>query len=197
MQSQVASLTFKSGKMTAGRRSAGVPQLSCTGGNACSSSYLVDVVQCHNTGEDDSGETQWKCEADLEDNVKLGDITVSCEGYSSRSDRLKLRGSCGLEYSLHYTSKGRGRSSSGRYSSGSGYSGGSRHSYSSHSSRDYSSSDDGDWVSTLSESPSPSPSPSPSSRPSLLHALQTPFYPPSPPPHTNRFSRCDVSTSPM
>ena len=29
---------------------------------------------------------------------------VICEGFSERSDKLKLRGSCGLEYSLHFTS---------------------------------------------------------------------------------------------
>mmetsp|Transcript_27742 Transcript_27742/g.64535 ORF Transcript_27742/g.64535 Transcript_27742/m.64535 type:complete len:175 (+) Transcript_27742:137-661(+) len=108
----VASLTFRRGKQTAGRRSAGVPQLSCVGGDACSSSYLVDAVQCHNTGVDDYGDVQWKCEADLEDSVRLGEMNVNCEGFSSRTDRLKLRGSCGLEYSLHYTTKGRDRSSS-------------------------------------------------------------------------------------
>lgn len=78
----------------------------------CPVCAVVSVVQCHNTGEDDRGDAQWKCESNLEDTIKLGEITVSCEGFSSRTDRLKLRGSCGLEYSLHYTPKVKTLSSS-------------------------------------------------------------------------------------
>lgn len=55
----VSSLTFRSGQMTKGRRAAPVPQLACTGGKACGThSYMVDVVQCRNVGEDDMGSVQ-------------------------------------------------------------------------------------------------------------------------------------------
>ena len=105
----VKALTFRRGRMTASRRVPAVPQLSCVGGGACRShSATIDAIQCTNTGADDFGDVQWRCDADLDPDVKLGDITVSCEGYSSSRDPLKLRGSCGLEFSLAYTRRDRG-----------------------------------------------------------------------------------------
>lgn len=41
-----------------------------------------------------------RCKADLEKGIKLGDITVSCEGYEYPDDPYILRDSCGLEYTL-------------------------------------------------------------------------------------------------
>ena len=111
----VKALTFRRGRMTASRRVPAVPQLSCVGGGACRShSATIDAIQCTNTGADDFGDVQWRCDADLDPDVKLGDITVSCEGYSSSRDPLKLRGSCGLEFSLVYTTR-RDRGATGAY----------------------------------------------------------------------------------
>ena len=105
----VKALTFRRGRMTASRRVPAVPQLSCVGGGACRShAATIDAIQCTNAGADDLGDVQWRCDADLDPDVKLGDITVSCEGYSSSRDPLKLRGSCGLEFSLAYTRRDRG-----------------------------------------------------------------------------------------
>eukprot|EP00961_Rhodomonas_salina_P162368 2186923-Rhodomonas_salina.1 len=114
----VSSLTFRSGQMTKGRRAAPVPQLACTGGKACGThSYMVDVVQCRNVGEDDMGSVQWECHADLEDTVRFGSINVNCEGFAHSQDVMKLRGSCGLEYSLQYTEK-YNRNQNARHDSG-------------------------------------------------------------------------------
>ncbi|EKX41315.1 hypothetical protein GUITHDRAFT_142024 [Guillardia theta CCMP2712] len=89
-----------------GRRAAPVPQLSCVNGPACSRhAQEISAIQCRNVGADDLGEVQWRCDVDLDSSLRLGEINVNCEGYSSRTDRLKLRGSCGLEYSLHYTTR--------------------------------------------------------------------------------------------
>jgi len=51
-------------------------------------------------------EPHWRCEATLEDTVQLGTSLVSCEGYRTNSDPYVLRGSCGLAYSLEYTTWG-------------------------------------------------------------------------------------------
>jgi hypothetical protein len=99
----VSALTFRRGRMTAARRVAAVPQLTCVGGPCSMHADSIDTIQCTNVGEDDHGDVQWRCDADLEHDVKLGEVAVSCEGYSSSADRLKLRGSCGLEYTLRHT----------------------------------------------------------------------------------------------
>ncbi|KAF9430214.1 Rab GDP dissociation inhibitor alpha [Entomortierella beljakovae] len=74
----VQTLTLHRGRMTAGRRSSPVPQISCVGGNACGD-YEPEVVQCRNTGFDGS-DVQWKCQADLPDNLRFGELEVNCEG---------------------------------------------------------------------------------------------------------------------
>ena len=50
--SDVQVLTLKQGYFTAGRRSAGVPQLRCTGGTAGCQAFSPQVVQCYNKGWD-------------------------------------------------------------------------------------------------------------------------------------------------
>ncbi|CAN0212068.1 unnamed protein product [Lampetra planeri] len=92
----VSALTLHTGRMTAGRRSAAVPQLRCVGG--CSS-FTPDVVQCLNRGHD-GVDVQWECKADMDSSYRFGSISVSCEGYDYPDDPYVLRGSCGLEYSL-------------------------------------------------------------------------------------------------
>ncbi|KAF9307224.1 Store-operated calcium entry-associated regulatory factor [Mortierella antarctica] len=97
----VRTLTLHRGRMTTGRRTSPVPQLNCIGGNACGD-FEPDVVQCHNAGSDGS-DVQWKCEADLPNNVRFGQLDVYCEGYKNPDDPYVLKGSCGLEYKLVYT----------------------------------------------------------------------------------------------
>jgi len=45
----------------------------------------------------------------MEDLYRLGRTTVSCEGYHRAGDPLVLQGSCGVEYTLHLTEKGKDR----------------------------------------------------------------------------------------
>ena len=105
--------------------------MSCVGGDACNAEQ-PQVMQCRNMGSD-GVDFQWRCEADLSTDVRLGSTTVSCEGYDSpgtcstandaagttvlvlpcelhgvpsEDDRV-LRGSCGVEYELWYTREGR------------------------------------------------------------------------------------------
>jgi hypothetical protein len=99
----IETLTFSSGKLTIGRRLAPIPQLKCVGGSACGLGFDPLIVQCSNSGWD-GRDVQWKCEAEVEDAVKLGPVNVVCEGYNSSHDPYVLIGSCGLEYSLHKTS---------------------------------------------------------------------------------------------
>ncbi|KAF9430348.1 Store-operated calcium entry-associated regulatory factor [Podila epigama] len=97
----VQTITLHQGRMTTGRRTSPVPQLNCIGGNACGL-YEPDVVQCTNTGSN-GDDVQWKCQADLPENVRFGQLDVYCEGYKNPDDPFVLKGSCGLEYKLHYT----------------------------------------------------------------------------------------------
>ncbi|KAG0358155.1 Store-operated calcium entry-associated regulatory factor [Gamsiella multidivaricata] len=97
----VQTLTLHKDKMTAGRRASPVPQLTCVGGNACGD-YEPDIVQCTNAGFDGS-DVQWKCQADLPDNLRFGELSVYCEGFGYPDDPYVLKGSCGLEYKLYYT----------------------------------------------------------------------------------------------
>lgn len=48
-------------------------------------------------------EPHWRCESTLDDKVKLGSVTVTCEGYEGPLDPYVLRDSCGLKYNLEYT----------------------------------------------------------------------------------------------
>jgi hypothetical protein len=103
--SDVQTLTLREGARTEARRSSPVPQLKCLSDSKLRA-YAPSVVQCINRGTDDSGEVQWKCEADLDKKVRFGRMDVTCEGYDSSADPMVLRGSCGLEYELEWTSVG-------------------------------------------------------------------------------------------
>ncbi|ELT97879.1 hypothetical protein CAPTEDRAFT_219816 [Capitella teleta] len=103
--SDIKTLTLYNGKMTTGRRSSPVAQLTCTGGTAGCSSYVPPVVQCRNQGTD-GYDIQWECKADLDNAYRFGKIEVTCEGYDHPDDPYILRGSCGLEYSLEMTKEG-------------------------------------------------------------------------------------------
>lgn len=105
--SNVESLTFRAGKMTASRRVSPVPQLNCVGPSHVCKLYHVDVMRCTNEGAEYDAETiQWACRAALPEYFKLGSTDVSCEGYASRDDPYVLKGSCGVDYRLLLTDKG-------------------------------------------------------------------------------------------
>jgi hypothetical protein len=50
----------------------------------------------------DGKDYTWKCQSELPENLKLGKVTVSCEGYDNPDDSHVLVGSCGLKYTLNY-----------------------------------------------------------------------------------------------
>ena len=106
----VHALTFKSGEYTAGRRSSPIPQLNCVGGNgrdmAMGRGSLPSVIQCQNQGSDGK-DAQWACTAELDDDFRLGVADVTCEGYEYPNDPYVLEGSCGLEFTIELTQKGK------------------------------------------------------------------------------------------
>lgn len=99
-------LHFHKGKMTRGRRSSPIKQIQCVGGDACGK-FEPEVIACKNVGTNDRGEVQWECEAQMEDSYRLGRTDVSCEGFHFSGDPRVLKGSCGVEYTLHLTEKGK------------------------------------------------------------------------------------------
>jgi len=97
-------ITLQKHEYTRGRRVSPIPQLQCVGGSAQNRlEFLPSTVQCQQVAH--SG--QWKCEAELDQSVKFGKISVSCEGYDYPDDPYVLRDSCGLKYELEYTNLGR------------------------------------------------------------------------------------------
>lgn len=104
----IKTLTLSKGRLTRGRRSAPIYQTKCVGGDACNY-FAPEVFSCKNIGTDDTGNVQWKCQAQMEDLYRLGRTSVSCEGYSFKGDQNVLQGSCGVEYTLHLTEKGKDR----------------------------------------------------------------------------------------
>ncbi|CAI5441306.1 unnamed protein product [Caenorhabditis angaria] len=98
----VSAITLYKGRMTTGRRASPQQQIKCVGGSA-KGQYQPSTVQCTNQGFDGQ-DVQWKCDADLPHDMEFGAISVSCEGYDYPDDPYVLKGSCGLEYELEYTS---------------------------------------------------------------------------------------------
>jgi hypothetical protein len=96
----IKEVTFTKGYYTASRRLSPIPQLECVGGSAMNV-YEPTTIRCVNEGID---EPHWRCEADLDTTVKLGKVTITCEGYEGPHDPYVLRDSCGLKYNLEYTS---------------------------------------------------------------------------------------------
>lgn len=74
-------------------------------------------MRCTNQGYDyDEEDIQWSCTADLPSEFKLGATDVICEGYRNADDKWILKGSCGVEYRLLLTEKGKERHGSWRQS---------------------------------------------------------------------------------
>ncbi|KAF1851017.1 DUF1183-domain-containing protein [Cucurbitaria berberidis CBS 394.84] len=112
--SNVQSLTLRKGQSTSHRRVDAMPQLTCIGGSA-RGLYEVDVMRCKNSGSDyDEDSIQWTCTASLPEEFKLGSTDVICEGYDSPNDPYILKGSCGVEYKLVLTDKGREKYGKGK-----------------------------------------------------------------------------------
>ncbi|KAI9033337.1 hypothetical protein DFJ74DRAFT_652110 [Hyaloraphidium curvatum] len=101
----VETLTLYRGKWTTARRGNPVKQISCIKGDACEL-FVPDVIQCRNMGWDGTDVT-WKCHAEMDEAFRFGETTVSCEGYSRPDDPYILGGSCGVEYALYLTQKGK------------------------------------------------------------------------------------------
>lgn len=97
----IKELDFVSGLFTASRRVAPVPQMDCVGGSAQGSHLEPLKARCVNVG---LLEPHWRCEATMDDTVQLGTATVTCEGYEAKLDPYVLKNSCGLSYTLEYTS---------------------------------------------------------------------------------------------
>ncbi|XP_046846311.1 store-operated calcium entry-associated regulatory factor-like [Xenia sp. Carnegie-2017] len=123
-------LTLYQGRMTKGRRSTPIPQLTCTGGSAGCSAFIPEVIQCYNRGWD-GYDAQWECKTDMDYKYRFGKIQVNCEGYDYPDDPYILRGSCGLQYSIELTDKGYARKRSSNNQGWRNYERGSRTRYSS------------------------------------------------------------------
>ncbi|KAI2487211.1 Transmembrane protein 66 [Pyrenophora tritici-repentis] len=116
--SNIQSLTLRKGLQTSARRVDPIPQLKCVGGSA-RGLYEPEVMRCKNSGFDyDENSIQWTCTASLPEEFKLGSTDVICEGYDYPEDPYILKGSCGVEYRLILTDRGREK-----YGKGGGWSG--------------------------------------------------------------------------
>ena len=91
----VESLVFEAGKMTAGRRTAPVPQMAQTGGRA----MPLRGIFCRNVGWDGQS-VHWECRLPDDAPARLGKFAIQCEGYDYAGDPYHLAGSCGIEYEL-------------------------------------------------------------------------------------------------
>jgi hypothetical protein len=112
--SNVQSLTLRKDQQTSARRVDPIPQLKCIGGSG-RGLFEPDVMRCKNSGSDyDEDSVQWTCTASLPEEFKLGSTDVICEGYDYPEDPYILKGSCGVEYRLVLTEKGREKYGKGR-----------------------------------------------------------------------------------
>lgn len=50
-------------------------------------------------------DVQWKCEAELDDDVAFESVNVDCEGFNNPNDPFVLEGSCALQYKLKFTKR--------------------------------------------------------------------------------------------
>ncbi|KAG6031541.1 hypothetical protein E4U41_007541 [Claviceps citrina] len=109
--SQVQTLTLRGhGAKTTHRRVPAIPQLRCVSPANICKLYEVDVMRCTNEGSSYGGEDiEWSCSASLPEELELGSTEVICEGYAGADDPRVLRGSCGVEYTLLLTGKGKAR----------------------------------------------------------------------------------------
>ena len=98
---KVETLTFQKNYLTTSRRVQPMNQLMCEG-YYCKYNTNIQSVQCKNTGVNEYNDVQWDCKTQLPYGISFEKLRVSCEGFRSSDDFLKLRGSCGLIYSLQH-----------------------------------------------------------------------------------------------
>lgn len=91
---EVTSLLLHRGKMTTGRRSSPVPQLTCL--SNCRGA--PDTIYCSNAGHD-GVDVVWECKSDPAGAV-FRDLNIQCEGYEYPDDPYILKGSCGIEFRM-------------------------------------------------------------------------------------------------
>lgn len=103
---EIPQLTLYKGQFTKARRLEPIKQIQCVSGDACKY-YEPEVIHCTNMGVNDMRIPQWKCQAEMPTYYQFGKTEVSCEGYSKSGDPIVLRGSCGVEYTLHLTEQGK------------------------------------------------------------------------------------------
>lgn len=97
--SDVQTLTFRKGELTAHRRVDPVFQLACVSGPC--ESHMPESVRCVNKGAGyDLSDISWECSADMSPGQKIVGATVGCEGYEHSDDPYVLAGSCGVEFSI-------------------------------------------------------------------------------------------------
>lgn len=99
----IRTLTLRHGEWTTSRRSSPVPQLKCIGGTAGCYALVPQHVQCYNRGSD-GYDIQWECKTEMNNKYRFGKIDITCEGYDYADDPYILAGSCGLEYTIDYSS---------------------------------------------------------------------------------------------
>ncbi|KKA28097.1 hypothetical protein TD95_003612 [Thielaviopsis punctulata] len=94
--------------MTTARRTSPIPQLKCLSSAALCALHPISVMRCTNQGASYTAEDiEWACSAALPDTLQLSETEVICEGYASPDDPFVLRGSCGVEYRVQLTPRGR------------------------------------------------------------------------------------------
>lgn len=92
----ISALTFYRDRQTTARRASAVPQLTCEG-RQCRT-FQPQVVQCVAMGGNGGNGLEWKCDADLPNSVRFGNVEVSCEGWNNANDPYILKvSSCALQ----------------------------------------------------------------------------------------------------
>jgi hypothetical protein len=80
-------MTFYQGQFATNSAGRQLPQIYCSGGNACGAVDRIKSVQCFNKGVDISGKVNWRCESNIVgDDFTVDQTNPTCEGYSSPSD---------------------------------------------------------------------------------------------------------------
>lgn len=92
----VHALVFHAGRLTTGRRSAPMPQITAlTRGSPVPSEMVCEVVGPR--GDNPA----WKCKATMPRGWVLDNAEVVCEGYDYPEDPYILAGSCSVEFTSH------------------------------------------------------------------------------------------------
>ena len=101
------SIIFQANTYSTCSRVSPILQLNCVEGSNLISRGLCKLYEntitnmmCTNSGIDERGEVIWHCESPIPSGVLLGVTTVSCEGCTNSTSKLKITGSCAVFYQL-------------------------------------------------------------------------------------------------